>query len=166
MIEQYLHVATVGCYMADIDIGKMFFNFVLHKHIRVFCGVGLTYIFLELLLQLGLTALWYRWAQCGLGFTSSSYQTIQGVLVAEEVILGERSNPTNAYRLDEVVLNLPGMSTYNPAIPWVAKIRSSGRQVAGNIFIYVNDARVIGSSEFNCWHGTRQTASMLNYLGL
>jgi hypothetical protein len=165
-IEQHLRVATVGCYMADIDIGRMFLSFVLHESIRVFCGVDLTSVFPELLLHLGLMVLWYCWARCGMGFTSSPYQTVQGVLVAEEVILGDRCNPTNPFQFDEVVLNLPGMATYNPANSWVAKIHWSDKQVAGDMFIYVDDARVIWSNQHECWRATRQTASMLNYLGL
>lgn len=34
--EQHLCVAKVGCYMADIDVGEMFLNCVLHVHVRVF----------------------------------------------------------------------------------------------------------------------------------
>jgi hypothetical protein len=165
-IDQHLRVATVGCYMADIDIGEMFLNFVLHECIRVYCGVDLTSIFPEMLLASGLAVYWLRWARCGMGFTSSPYQAVQGVLVAEEVILGDHLDPSNAFRFDAVVLNLPGMPEYNPGLAWVFKVRQSDGMVASDLFIYVDDARVIGNSEDDCWLATRQTASLLNHLGL
>lgn len=165
-IEQHNRVATVGCYMADIDIGEMFLNFVMHECIRVYCGVDLTSIFPEMLVKLGLEVFWLRWSRCGMGFTTSPYQAVQGMLVAEEVILGDPIDSKNIFRFDEVVLNLPGMPSYNPASAWVSKIRWDDGLVACDLFVYVDDARVLACLEQDCWSATRKTASVLNWLGL
>lgn len=72
-----------------------------------------------------------------MGFNSSPYQTVQGVLAVEEVILGDRFNPKKALRFDEAYLNLPELAINKPEIPLVAKICWSDGQVAVDIFIYV-----------------------------
>jgi hypothetical protein len=45
---------------------------------------------------------------------SSPYQTVQAILVAKEVIKGDRKDPNNAFRWEEVHLNLPGSKNYDP----------------------------------------------------
>jgi hypothetical protein len=88
------------------------------------------------------------------------------MLVAEEVILGDRMDSQNSFRFDEVVVNLPGMPSYQPGLPWVSKLRWSDQQIACDLFVYVDDARVIGPDELDCWKATHQTESLLNWLGL
>jgi hypothetical protein len=90
-VEQHIRATMPGSYMGDLDIGEMFLNFVLHETVQKYCGVDLTCLFPEEV-QPG-QVLWERWSRCGMGFTSSPYQTIQGVLWAEELILGDRFDP-------------------------------------------------------------------------
>jgi hypothetical protein len=59
-------------------------------------------------------------------------------------------------------LNLPGSQDYDPRLPWVSKIRVADGKIAPDIFIYVDDARVTGPSEEDCWKATRQAASVVN----
>lgn len=58
-----------------------------------------------------------------MSFTNSPYIAVQGITVAEEVIVGDRTDPTNFFRWDIVELNLPGMANYDLSQPWVCKIR-------------------------------------------
>lgn len=42
---------------------------------------------------------------------------------AKEIIQGDRLNPENIFRWDEVMLNPPSSAGYNSLIPWVLKIQ-------------------------------------------
>jgi hypothetical protein len=101
-----------------------------------------------------------------MGFVFSPYQTIQGMLWAEEVILGDRTDPNNPFRFAVVVLNLPGSPDYTPALPWVSKRRSLHGPLASDLCIYVDDCRVISCTFHDCWHATQRLARILNFLGL
>jgi hypothetical protein len=101
-----------------------------------------------------------------MGLKSSPYQVVQAILVAKEVIRGDRRRKTNAFRWDEVRLNLPGSKDYDTRLPWVSKIRLDDGKIAADVFIYVDDARVTGPSEEECWKATWQAASIVNSLGI
>ena len=61
--------------------------------------------------------------------------------IAEEVIRGDPSDPTNVFRWDSVELNLPGSKGYDPSRPWVAKYRMEDGRIAADLFIFVDDLR-------------------------
>lgn len=42
-IKTHLRAAEEGTYMANLDVGEMFLNFVLHSDLRALCGVNLTH---------------------------------------------------------------------------------------------------------------------------
>jgi len=109
-VEQLLRSVESGSFMGDNDVGEMFLNFVMHKDLRVYCGVDLTSYFPEKAAKGGDTV-WYRWGRCGMGFTNSPYIAVQGITVAEEVIVGDRTNPSNIFRWDIVELNLWQITT-------------------------------------------------------
>jgi len=50
-----------------------------------------------------------------MGFESSPYNTIQGMLMAEESIRGDRLDTTNILGWDYIILNLPGSERYHPS---------------------------------------------------
>jgi hypothetical protein len=163
-VETHLRATLPGYFMADVDIGEMFLNFIMHESVRQYCGIDLTLIFPEEL-RPG-QVLWERWGRCGMGFVFSPYQSIQGMLWAEELIMGNRFDPSNPFRFAVVVLNLPGSPTYNPALPWVSKRRTSNGPLACDLFIYVDDCRTLGPSEQDCWLASQRVARVLNFLGL
>jgi hypothetical protein len=67
--------------------------------------------------------------------------------VAEEVIQGDRSDPTNVFCWNEVRMNLPGRSKdYGPNKPWVSKVRLKDGRIAANLFIFVDDLQPTGPS--------------------
>lgn len=109
-VEQLLRSVESGSFMGDNDVGEMFLNFVMHKDLRVYCGVDLTSYFPEKAAKGGDTV-WYRWGRCGMGFTNSPYIAVQGITVAEEVIVGDRTDPSNIFRWDIVELNLWQITT-------------------------------------------------------
>jgi hypothetical protein len=74
------------------------------------------------------------------------FQCGQAMGVAEEVIRGDPSDPTNVFCWDEVVLNLPGSDDYDPSKPWVTKYRMEDGRIAADLFIVVDDLRPTGLS--------------------
>jgi len=150
--------------MGDIDIGKMFLNFMLHPRMQQHAGVDLTPFFPEEL-TVSRKVIWEHWCRCGMGFRFSPYQAVQGILFAEMFIRGDRHDQTNVLRWDRVVLNLPGSPGYSPSLSWLYKVRCDG-SLASDFLIYVDDVRTRGCSAEDCRLVSCQVASMINFLGL
>jgi hypothetical protein len=123
--------------MGDMDIGEIILNFILHESMQALCGVDLTEFFGKKDKSTGRNILlWEKWVRAAMGLKSSPYQAVQGILVAKEVILGDRTDSGNVFRWDDVRMNLPGASDYDPALPWVSKIRLEDGNIAADLFIY------------------------------
>jgi hypothetical protein len=107
-----------------------------------YAGVDLTFVFPEELRKES-SVLWECWGRCGMGFVSSPYTAVQGTLMAEEFIMGDPQDPTNVFKWEGVILNLPGSSAYKPADPLVYKYKKDSRDntitIANDIKIYVDD---------------------------
>ena len=86
--------------------------------------------------------------------------------IAEEIIRGNRLDPTNIFRWDRVRLNLPGSPAYDPAKPWVSKIRDINEQIVVDFCTFVDDARPTGPSKKEAWLAARRIGSPFSYLGL
>jgi len=156
-----------GSYLGDIDIGDMFHNFILHEKVQMLAGIDLTPFFPEKLTRKReLKAIWSRWVRSAMGWKSSPYNSIQGILVAEEVIKGDHLDEQNIFRWDYIDLHLPGDPVYQPGLPWICKRRKSDGCIAYDFVTYVDDMRSGG----NVWIQARQVsgtiAMKLNYLGL
>jgi hypothetical protein len=171
-VGQLLCAVMPGTFMADIDVGEQFLNFILHKAVRPYAGVDFTLYFPEELVKTSAggshrkRTLWEHWVRCGMGFKSSPYNAGQAMLYAEEVIRGDPLDCENIFHFDIVVLNLPGMATYCPSKPWVFKYRSVDGKIAADFFVYVDDVRVTGFSMETCWQCTRKVAGMYTFLGI
>ena len=107
-----------------------------------------------------------RWTRAGMGLKSSPYQACQAMMVVEEVIQGDRKDGDNPFRWDDVVTNLPGSDNYDPTKPWIYKVRFSDGKIACNIFIYVDDLRIIGWCKSEAWRTCCRATSVLGYLGV
>jgi hypothetical protein len=101
-----------------------------------------------------------------MGLKPSPHQAVQGMMVAEELIKGDPEDPSNPFRWDVVRLNLPGPKAHNPAPPWVSKIRLGDNNVACDIVIFVDDLRVTGPTNAECWQAGQRAAKTINHLGL
>jgi len=170
-IDQHLRAVMPGTYLSDLDIAEQFHNFIMHSDLQPYAGVDVTAFFpdeftTEHVHKRSRKAVWLRWTRCGMGFKMSPYNAGQAMLHVEEVIRGDPLDPSNPFGFDTVILNLPGMSTYNPSQPWVYKYRVGPAQLANDFFVYVDDVRATGSTEEDCWRGTRAIASRCSYLGL
>jgi hypothetical protein len=81
-IRTHLRAADENMFMADMDIGEMFLNFILHKDLRALAGMDLSHYFKEE--KDGL--LWETWQRAAMVLWSSPFQCIQAMGMAEEVI--------------------------------------------------------------------------------
>ena len=165
-VDTHLRSVVEGTYMADMDVGEMFVNFILHESMQALTGIDLTQFFGEKDSSGEPKLLWERWTRAAMGLKSSPYQAVQAMMVAKDVIRGDRHDPSNVFRWDSVRLNLPGSASYDPGLPWVSKVRLSDGKIAADLFVYVDDARITGASEEECIDATRRVASVLNSLGI
>jgi hypothetical protein len=86
-IRTHLQAVDEDTYMADVDIGEMFLNFILHRELRSLAGVDLTHYFPT---EGKEPKCWEAWERAAMGLRSSPYQAVQAMGVAEEVIRGDR----------------------------------------------------------------------------
>jgi hypothetical protein len=166
-VNTMLRAVDENTFMGDMDIGEMFLNFVLHESMQALCGVDLTEFFGKRDKTTGRNVLlWEKWVRAAMGLKSSPYQAVQAILVAKEVILGDRKDSGNVFRWDDVRMNLPGAPDYDPSLPWVSKIRIEDGKIAADLFIYVDDVRITGNSAKECNAAARRAASIVNDLGV
>jgi hypothetical protein len=149
--------------MGDLDIGEMFLNFCLHPDLQPYCGVDVKPYFLEESGQ-GLT-LWERWVHCVMGLKPSPYVCIKALLIALEVIRGNRLDPRNPFCWHKIALNLPGASNYDPSRPRLLRLRCDGR-IASSLSCYVDDLRAAAAGEDLCWEVMHVVSSKAAYLGI
>jgi hypothetical protein len=157
-----------GYSMADNDVGEMFHNFVLHETMQQYCGLDLTLFYPpEADTNAGRdnSRVWERWTRLAMGLRNSPYNAVQAMLMAEEMILGDRHSPENVFRWESVRLNLPGDNLYDPSKSWVCKVRAEG-MVAADVFIYVDDIRSSAPTQEEAWIASQRTSSVLGFLGL
>ena len=159
-VDTLVNAINEDSWMADLDLGEMFLNFMLHPEIQPYCGVDLSPYFGKA------KGGWQRWGRCAMGLKTSPYLCVKGLLLGEEVIQGDIRDPKNSFGWDTVLLNLPGDEKYNPSEPRVKRIRKSTGKLAAIMVKYVDDLRPTGSSEKECWEATHQAGSRMTYLGL
>jgi hypothetical protein len=139
-LNTHLRSVEAGTFLADIDIGEMFLNFILHKSVRVHAGVHLASHFP----LAGGGTLWETWQWAAIGLKSSPYQACQAMGFAEEVIQRNRRDSKNVFPWDKVQMNLPGSSEYDPSLPWVSKVRKCDGRIAADAVTFVDDRHPLG----------------------
>ena len=100
-----------------------------------------------------------------MGLKPSPYWSARFYYLMEEFMIGQHTNPTNSFRWDEIVLNLPGDPSFNPSLPFVFKWDSTFKLISASIRAYVNDLRIVAANKELSWQAARQTASCIQYLG-
>ena len=156
-IDSALGWISVDTWHADRDLGEMFLNYFLDTKLRPYSGVDVTKVF-------GSTKTdWRGWNRCFMGFTPSPYCAGRFYGWTIDIIHGNRFSPTNPFRWDHLLVNLPGQADYNPKFPRLAKM--SGDELASELEVYVDDNRTMGSSEVNCQLASSRVAQITQYLG-
>jgi hypothetical protein len=171
-VDTLLRMVDFDSWLGDIDFGEMFLNFPLDSRIRPYAGVDITGFCSEKERD-GRAVVWERWCRTLMGFGPSPYTSIRQNLLGEEVVRGDRHDPTNIFRWDRVRLNLPGSDKFDPCIPWVSKVvmceSADGHRcerIACDYVTFVDDVRAAGYSLEATWQAMRRIASMVNYLGI
>jgi hypothetical protein len=115
-INTHLRAVNGLAFMSNMDISEMFLNLILHKSMQALCGVDLSLFFREVDEAGTPVKKWERWMQATMELKSSPYQVVQAMLVVKEVIEEDRWDPNNAFRWDEIHLNLSGSKEYDASI--------------------------------------------------
>ena len=173
-IDTTLRQVGINGWMSDIDLGEMFLNFPLNNKVRKYVGVDLTEI-KAALEEAGISLpssggkdsarLFLRWERCLMGLRCSPYLAVKYFALASEIIKGNREDTSNVFHVKEVILNLPGMSNYDPSKPKVYGVNTNN-EIAANFEVYIDDIRICGPSLRSCVKAARQIASRANYLGI
>ena len=161
-----LRMVGAESYFGDLDLGEMFLNYMLDPKLRHYAGIDAT----ELAAELGIELkegqrLIFRWERALMGLKSSPYNCIRVYLWSEDIIKGDRHDISNPMRWDEVRLNLPGMTDYNPALPKVYKFDRVNQRLAATICSYVDDVRTAAATQEECDNTSHAVAAKINYLG-
>jgi hypothetical protein len=166
-IDTVLNNATMSTWFGDLDLGEMFLNYFLDEKLCPYAGVDVTKIgdILNSVPSVDGARILMRWVRAFMGMTSSPYNCTRAFSWGEDLIAGDRRDPSNPLRWDTVVLNLPGDPCYNPTLPWVFRIDSTSGDLAAFFITYIDDVRSGGPSEDICVDATHQVACQVNYLG-
>ena len=156
-----------GTTLGDLDIGEMFLNFQLHVSVRKYTGVDLRKYrqFFQDPSACPDIAVWTR-ACMGLG--PSPYFCLRTLLLCLETIQNLQ-NPhylENLFRWDKVILNLPGMTSFDTTYPWVYKWDDIRQCVAAAIKSYMDDVRLMCFGNEYMRKLLRFVASQLQYSGI
>lgn len=158
----HLRAVEPGTHMADLDIGEMFLNFMLHEQVRPYAGVDVTH----LVGDNNDGPRWEAWQRCAMGLKSSPYQSCQAMSFAEEIIRGSSKDMGNPFRWDVVRMNESGSDGYDPSLPWVSKVRADDGKIAADLFVFVDDVRPTGSTKAEAWKACRRAGATLTHLGI
>ena len=161
-ISSLLRIVDEDTWMQDRDIGEMFLNFELHPSVRKFTGVDVGPLGLE---DRGISERWFLWTKNLMGFRPSPYNSVKLYLIAEEVIRGDRHDPTNAFRWDSIELNLPGTADYSPHRAWITKRRKDG-SLASDMVCFMDDERLTGAGPERVEAAGHALSTRESYLGM
>lgn len=174
-IRDTLRSLLPGYCQADIDIAEMFLNFILGEELRPYSGVDIRHIRTRKsdlkggekmpLWEQKRDRAWERWVRNWMGLRDSPYRSIQLMILAKEQAYGNRLDANNPFQWSQVVLNLPFNWEYDPALPWVFKVREDG-DIACEVYCYVDDGKIIGRDKVECWRAAATFAKTLAYLGI
>ena len=168
-VRETLHAILPGFYQCDLDIQDQFLNFILHKHMREYSGVDDRKVRSvaqgDTEWELSRPGPWERWNRNWMGLRDSPYRSLQWQVRLKLEVYGNRRDLSNPFHWDHVVLNLPGSRGYRADLPWVMKIRADGF-LAAEIFVYVNDGRVVACTPDLAWRAARAYAACCAMLGV
>ena len=156
-LDSVLMWVESSSWFADLDLGEMFLNYFMDEKLREYSGVDLTG-------PLGKDGTdWQRWARTFMGFSPSPYNAVKLFGWTMDMIQGDRWCFSNPFRWNGLLVNLPGSDSYNPEKPRICK--TWDQVLAAMLEAYVDDVRVLDSSESGCRNATRRASQILQYLG-
>ena len=163
-VNTLLRGTSPTTWMVDLDIGKMFLNFMLDQDAQQYVGVDLTPLSSDGY-KAGEAVIWEKYSRCAMGLAMSPNHTTRAILIAEEFLTGMPWEFSNPFHYHEVRLNLPGSKSYCPGQPWFS-LRRYDNELSSILAIYVDDERVQAPSYELAVLAARQVASRESYLGV
>jgi len=168
--SSYARRVEARMYGSDADVEEQFHNFLLHESEQAYCGVELPKDLLEesklerTLEGSPLKAQWFmQFGRLVFGWQSSPYFALCMHVRCIELVKRDPKDPTSAFCYEQVELNLPGVESYDPALPRVCQIRHNGH-TAAVILNYFDDIRPYGLYSEIAAEVARQVSSGIQYL--
>lgn len=156
-VDSALMWTNADTWYADRDLGEMFLNYFLDEALRAFSGVDVSQITEEV------QQLWLAWVRTFMGFKPSPYIAAKLFGWTIDMIYGDKTDPLNPFKWDDVCINLPGQIDYDPTQPRICKM--DGNLLASLLEAYVDDIRALGASEARCQRASSRIAQITQYLG-
>jgi hypothetical protein len=100
-----------------------------------------------------------------MGMKPSPYNAVRHYYWGEEFARGNPTTLGNPFGYDKVILNLPGMESYDPTLPKLLRWNSLQSCMAGDVIAFIDDVRMTGASKEKCHEVHRQFTSRMQYLG-
>jgi hypothetical protein len=97
-----------------------------------------------------------------MGATPSPYNAFSCFAWVEESIQGKLADAVMPFCWHAIELKLPGSKLYDPTRPWVSKRRKDGK-IANDLVSFMDDLRMLGSSEKECQMAGYRTSSIMNW---
>ena len=148
--------------------GRNVFEEPLNPDLRLFAGVYIIHIKSrpdEERWDQDRTRVWERWDKNCLGLKDSPYQYLQLLIHVRFIAYRYRKDALKTFQWSQVKLNLTGDESYKLKLPWLMKVRLDGH-LSSEVFIYVDDSRIIDHSELVCWKEAKRFCSICNSLGI
>ncbi len=159
--------------MADVDFCEFFHNCFADERIRKHAGVNITPLdpFHPSVLDLSdedskFKSVGLRWCHLFMGMRPSPYDAVRFYYWAEEFAKGYLCDIDNPFGFDQVILNLPGMDSYDTLKPKLVEWNSRTKQMTGDVITFVDDVRIVGTSKEHCHLVHRQFTGHMQYLGI
>ena len=161
-------------WMADADFGKFFHIFFADERIRKHTGMAVSHLApffpiseSDLACDKSFKFTGLRWSRLFMGMKPSPFIAVRFYYWGEEFALGNLRESSNPFGFNCVVLNLPGMDSYDTTRkPKIMKWNSVIGCMAGDVITFVDDVRMTGSSRDRCHEVHRQFTSRMQYLGI
>ena len=161
-VKHTLRALREGYFQCDLDVGEQFLNYKLHQPLRELSGVDVREVRSrdpdDKMWEATRAGNWERWERNWMGLRDSPYRSLQWQTRLKLEVYGDRRVRDNPFHWDRVVFNLPGSKGYRADLPWVMKIRWDGG-LAAEVFVYVDDGRPTGPTEFLAWQAGRAYGS-------
>ncbi len=161
-VNSLLRIVDSNLLMSDRDMGEMFLNFGLDWKVWKFAAIDLGPLKFSTK-ECGHR--WMTWSWCLMGFRLLLYNVVKLYLIAEEILRGDRHDPSNAFQYKHVWLKLPGTLAYLPSLSWISK-RRHNRSLASNFVCFVDNQRVMGEGGEQVVKAEHALSSRESYLGL
>jgi hypothetical protein len=162
-IGNVLDCTTHSSWFGDVDAGEMFLNFPLDRDMRKYCGVDVSCLYPSTQHK---KRTFHCWQRMAMGMKPSPWVTTRLLSWLTEIVKGDRTEPTNPFKWDKVILNLPGMDDYDPSMPRVYKWNNSTKSIACDVKTFVDDYRTCGPTFPEVQRATHKLETTMSYLGV